>query len=298
MKPKLFIHIGTHKTASTVIQNALDVNRNALRAAGLLYPSTRRGSFPELPKHDRLFETLIDPAPAAFDAEFAAFMDEFEASGCTAMIISEEALSEPHFDRFMKLRRFADHFDMRVICYLRRPDFFIESLWNQRCKEGICKTHVGPFVKAPFNRRRVLYDEILDWWSAFADVHAVNYENVKSGQVVSSFSDAIGHALPAKENPILNASPSAQCALLMSGFNALEKRFDRAKLIAAFADDRQKHALGMRLREELLDGLSAHLDRLEQRYGVQFDRDMPDEPQFPMTQLKPRVCANAFASLM
>ncbi|MEP2529969.1 hypothetical protein [Shimia sp.] len=298
MKPTLFLHIGTHKTASTVIQDALDKNRDVLRAAGLLFPATTRGLFPELPKHDELFQTLVDPDPSAFEAEFAAFMKEYEVSGCKDMLLSEEALSEPRPEAYEKLRRFEKHFEIRVICYLRRPDFFLESLWNQRCKEGICKVPVGPFSRSPFNRERVFYDNILDWWSGFAKVEVINYETVKDGQILDSFAEVMGYSFADAGNPVRNASPSAQCALLMAAMNRQGIRFERRRMIAAFAGDQGKYALGGRLRADLLKDLAPHLERLEQGYGVRFDMEMPDEPKIPLTLLNPDICAKAVATLL
>lgn len=208
MKPKLFLHIGTHKTASTVIQRALDQNRAHLRASGVLYPDTSRGRHPDLPKHDVLFTTSIHPDQQVFEAEFKAIMDEFETSQCSTMILSEEALSEPREKAFSKLRRFAEHFEIETICYLRRPDYFIESLWNQRCKEGVFKAPVGPFARDAFNLKRLEYDRILDWWSDFTTVHAINYETVKSGQILTSFFEQIGSDLRPTEETRINVSPS------------------------------------------------------------------------------------------
>lgn len=298
MKPKLFLHIGTHKTASTVIQKALDLNRVALVEHGVLYPKTTRGKFPGLPKHDLLFETLLDPSPVAFESELKAFLDEFEASGCTTMILSEEALSEPRYGPFDKMRRFAEYFDIEVICYFRRPDYFLESLWNQRCKEGVFAATVGTFARVEFNLERLQYDRIIDWWSEFAKVRVVNYEAVQSGAIVTSFSEQIGFELAVAEDERINVSPSAQCALLMAALNAKHKPYNSDKVLAAFAGDRQKHALGRKLRKKILARQANSLARLEAEHGLRFDMTLPDEPEHALVRLHPDICARAIARLL
>ena len=184
-----------------------------------------------------------------------------------------------------------------MICYLRRPDYFLESLWNQRCKEGTCTTPVGPFSRGPFNRQRVHYDAILDWWQSFATVHVINYEEAKAGHILTRFVAVTGYALERVDARAINVSPSAHCALLMAAFNRQGLSFDRRQIIDAFSDDPQKHALGSNLRQELLAHLSDSLVRLEAGYGLRFDMRMPEEPKVALNQLKPDICAQAIARL-
>ncbi|MDQ2095963.1 hypothetical protein, partial [Rhodalgimonas zhirmunskyi] len=100
------------------------------------------------------------------------------------------------------------------------------------------------------------------------------------------------------EEPRINVTPSAQCALLLSALNAQGQPYDLDKVIRAFSDDRQKHALGQTLRQKLLDELSGTLSRLQDHYGVHFDMTLPDEPKHILTRLHPQVCAPAILKLL
>ena len=90
---KLILHIGTHKTGSTAIQNWLYWNRDTLAAQGVLYARTDREPYPHLKKHTSLHHALMH-ASGDFRSEWQQIEEEFEASGCHTMILSEEGLSE------------------------------------------------------------------------------------------------------------------------------------------------------------------------------------------------------------
>ena len=91
-RPRLILHIGTHKTGTSALQAALEAARPALLERGVLYPSTQRPPWPELPKHCSVFHAAISNDAALQARERDDLLAEFDASGAQALLISEEGL--------------------------------------------------------------------------------------------------------------------------------------------------------------------------------------------------------------
>ncbi len=126
MKPRIFIHIGTHKTGSTAIQRALLSGAKGL--VRLLY-------------HE-------DISRASWGTEdvqrlVALFHSHKTADASTKYLLSNERFSgEPlsgYADAQMMAERVRDitaDFDPKIIVYLRRQDDFIESMYTQMIHQG------------------------------------------------------------------------------------------------------------------------------------------------------------------
>ncbi len=88
MKKRLFLHIGSHKTATTFLQNSLTRNAPALRDLGLLYPKAGRihGA------HFKLCWALKEPATRDSALEdlddWAALFQEIDAAPEEIVVLS------------------------------------------------------------------------------------------------------------------------------------------------------------------------------------------------------------------
>lgn len=132
-KKKLFIHIGSHKTATTFIQGSLKTNQDTLLKMGVLYPETGQ-------IYDAHFllgwEARDAAARSAPDESLALWHDLIEeiqnSAAETAIISSEEfnVIVQPTQIAFLKT-----HFDVKIIHYIRSPDSFVESFYNQVIKD-------------------------------------------------------------------------------------------------------------------------------------------------------------------
>lgn len=132
-RKQLWLHIGAHKTATTYLQNSLARNPEALKALGVLYP--RSGQIHEA--HFRLCWEIKDPAlrdqPLEALPSWALLLEEIAASPHPVVVLSAEEFGlglDP--TRLEALK--ADH-DVRVIFYLRSPDSYMESFYNQFVKD-------------------------------------------------------------------------------------------------------------------------------------------------------------------
>lgn len=129
----LFLHIGSHKTATTFLQNALATNPAVLQQLGLLYPQAGR----IWEAHFRLCWELKDPAlhdrPLERLPLWSELLAELDAAPQPVAVISSEEFGlglDP-----ARLAALKAHHDVRVIFYLRSPDSYMESFYNQFVKD-------------------------------------------------------------------------------------------------------------------------------------------------------------------
>ena len=136
-KKKLVLHIGSHKTATTFLQSSLAQNPQVLRDLSVLYPTS--GQIYEA--HFKLCWRLREGKPEAADLEtipeWAALIEEIKASDAEMAILSCEEFGmsiAPHL-----LEPLKKHFNVSVLCYLRSPDSYLQSFYNQFVKDFITR---------------------------------------------------------------------------------------------------------------------------------------------------------------
>lgn len=317
MKPRLILHIGTHKTGSSALQEVLEAERPALAAAGFLYGATDRPPFADLPKHTSLFKALRR-GEETFAAERAAIEEEVDRTGAHTLILSEEGLSSPYALAFDRIGGLSDRFEIEIICYLRRPDRFAESLWNQFAREGFAREGIAAFLDSDLGRRHLDLQRNLDFWEGIGALNVFGYEEAAgwigasggsvpaegaSGDgagdrlghgIVAHFAAATGVPLP-PVNPVHNASPSMSAAAVMVEVNRQRKgeisAADWGLLEARLGPERRMTAMGRRLRRDFLDRMAPVMAAWEARYGVVFPVDMPEEPDDPIPPADPELVA-------
>ena len=137
MKKRLYLHIGSHKTATSFLQSSLAASPEALSGLDLLYPVAGR----VYGGHFKLVWALKDPDfkdKALEDLPvWAEVMEEIDASPHPAALISAETFGwglGP--SRLAPLQK---RYDVQVIFYLRSPDSHLESFYNQIVKDFVTK---------------------------------------------------------------------------------------------------------------------------------------------------------------
>ena len=280
-RQRLILHIGTHKTASSTLQALMAHNRAALAARGVCYPRTDRPPFPQHPKHNSLYAAL-NGGPAQTRAEIDLLLHEFRASGAHTLVLSAEGLSTLPAAAVAGLAPLTAGFATEVVCFLRRPDRFVESLWNQRCKTGREQRHIDDFLRRPRVRALLDYPAMLDAWAGVGRVTALGFEATSAAGLVAGFNAATGLALPAEEGRRRNVSPGMRCAAIMAGLQRRGIVADWRTVEAGLEGEDTRHALGARLRAEILEGCAAQAEDLARRYGVRFPDDLPEEPDAPL----------------
>ncbi len=131
MKPKLFLHIGSHKTGSTAIQQAFKEGAQGPLGEGLV-----RLTECELVARATWDPTEGDKIIAALRAKISKY------PGKRFVMSSEEFSGNPltgYADASVmasRLRGVTRDFDVTVIVFVRRQDDFIESLYTQMIHQG------------------------------------------------------------------------------------------------------------------------------------------------------------------
>ncbi|MBT9386510.1 hypothetical protein KM176_21805 [Pseudooceanicola sp. CBS1P-1] len=293
MRPRLILHIGTHKTGTSAIQGWLAGHGAALAGVGAHYGATHRPPHPGLAKHTSLFAALTGKGNAPAQ-EFAAIRADFAASGQPTLILSEEGLSAPRYRLFREIAPLLEGFDVRVVLMLRRQDLFVESLWNQVSKEGVNRLDLGDFARRDWNRRRLDYAAIAAFWEGFGQLVPCAYDPGVPGGSVGQFLRAADLGLEATGAGLwANPSPSMNCAALFVRLNRarLQPLIPVARQL--FRTDRRRHGLGRNLRAEILRDAAPGNALLARRYGLHFPDVLPDEPETPMRGPDLRALARA-----
>jgi len=194
----LYLHMGTHKTASTTIQSGCVENRAALLKAGWFYPTSGMYIFGQHNIAWELAQGRPHPwnhiskniAPRTERGGLAELMAEIEQAGSPNVILSSEDYENLHFDRIERLRQQFSNFQVEVIVYLREQPAWLQSAWGQFIKSGFTTLSfnewVNQLLKEPISVQRFFgrYDLLLEPWEAVfgkEHVHIRSFSKAVSG---------------------------------------------------------------------------------------------------------------------
>ena len=126
MKRTLYLHVGVHRTATSAIQRFLLKNSANLQERGFFHPY-------RVPRHfllmNNIFSKEISVQAAA--ADIAARADSKKHPVHSITISDEDICMRRDLS---PLAEFRAHFDVKVVCFLRRQDLWIESWYQQNVK--------------------------------------------------------------------------------------------------------------------------------------------------------------------
>ena len=141
-----YVHIGTHKTGSTALQEFFAVNRHLLEAHNFHYPN-----FDSFASHylawglgfgnwlppGRTREELLDIALKELRTSTAQAVRDGRDVLISSEIFSTFSLKNPGIvGRFKEVLTEIGLTDIRLICYCRRQDLFVESMYSELIKNG------------------------------------------------------------------------------------------------------------------------------------------------------------------
>ncbi|AJE44727.1 hypothetical protein [Celeribacter indicus] len=191
--PRLILHIGTHKTATTHIQDTFHKNRRLLRRHGLLYPAigAQRGHHGLASAWIPLNRTYAYRDPARAWARLQHCPDRKIRESDTIFVSSEEfSRWAPHRVDMAHLRRMVSHFDeVRVICVLRNQAAFIQSVYQQVSEDR----NPGPIE--PYLARTLENDLVEGLFTDYRRLLKHLYSGFDPGEIrLLSYERACGHA--------------------------------------------------------------------------------------------------------
>jgi len=200
MKKTLHFHIGSHKTATTTLQNAVAANEDLLARAGLLYPKSGR----YFTGHHPLALQLRDPAlrhqPLDSLGDWPALLREIQASPADHILLSSENFE--WLQDLSRLQGLSQHYRVRVLFYMRSPPDYLESFYNQLVKD--LKTRESRSIESYICEHGLFFldnDRLLRRWSEAFGAQALQvrlYDRSGSSEtLLSQFLSALGcHSQP------------------------------------------------------------------------------------------------------
>ena len=185
----LTIHIGSQKTGSTAIQTVLANNSEALRANGFHYLEAGRNNI----AHNALAQDLRhgDPKPV-----FDAIADEVTAHRDTHFLMSSEMLFHSFVPGPLSKGLAATQYgSVRIVCYLRRHDQYLEAMYKQLLKNGKIQPDPEGFLQRRLDT--AAYGPVLDRFAdvfGHANVRVCPFEKtaLEDGDIVTDFLSQIG----------------------------------------------------------------------------------------------------------
>lgn len=141
---RVILHTGMPKTGSSSLQHVLERNRFKLLEQGIHYPIFGTNREPGLrrertPGHAVLVQNILAKEGQPMDALAAEVREMSEIAGCPidTLILSAENIVSPRFwqngDSFAMIAAFFHGIPLEVVCVLRHPVKWVQSLYVEMC---------------------------------------------------------------------------------------------------------------------------------------------------------------------
>jgi hypothetical protein len=280
MKDTVWLHIGTHKTGTTAIQNTLkDYDDGTTRYARLMRPNHSLALSVLFRDPKGSMNSLRNQGITGAEAESwvaaarARLMEELD-SPARQLVISAEGLCNFWAEDLTRLRDIiAPHTrSFRVLAYVRDPLGFASSMFQQLIKNG-----KGAFVLPDLAYRPRLEPALQVFGKDAVEVVRFDKSNLPGGDVIADFCARIGIDRSRLRLEPANERLSAAATGLIYGFNQRPE-----SKLGTKARFRARYALIERLAEALPGKLRldpdlvrsrverADLDWLAETWGVDF----------------------------
>jgi hypothetical protein len=263
VKPRLFLHIGTHKTGTTSLQEFCNRHRTELLARGIHYPELPLGKTSSREKHHEFAHALADVSTRlllqdalALPWMWKGFVEERELTTLISAepiwrhtINAENGKSwvqgrERYLDRLAEALK---PFDTTVVAVFRRSDDFIRSSHLNRLENSA--KHVGYNFRS--QREKALkeiaryYDNFVLFRDRFAVTKCLVFEDLAAEGLYEPFFRALGVDISGLAQPgqVRESRPAAECLVIneMKRMAPLKKRPKR--LAECYASDEVKLAV-------------------------------------------------------
>lgn len=201
------LHIGTHKTATTLLQNFLQWNAATLAEAGLHFPSA--GWYGVVPGQHAVAWELYD---AGGGTETERLLEELGSNPARNAVVSSEEFSllfhEPKAIGTLVEGIRSKGYTVKILAYLRSQPAFAESMYAERIKHGdVCPLsdfisgvlETGGFI-ASGRHVTLQLSELLEPFAQAAGVEAVHTRQYTPGSdsftIIHDFLAALSLLVP------------------------------------------------------------------------------------------------------
>ena len=155
MQQKCFLHIGTHKTGTTSVQSCLYKNRNLLKEKSIFYPAIIKNETDA--GHHSIAATIAknnNYDSLKKETKIENLLQQIKSSDCETIIISSEIFST--INPWLVKKVFAE-FNCKVICFLRRQDDLIESMYRELIKNSNFLAEAEDFKDIITNEKKLSF---------------------------------------------------------------------------------------------------------------------------------------------
>ena len=207
MSKTVYLHIGTHKTGTTSIQEYLKMYRGDLAKQNIFSPEGELNSQHVLPISlvlDNSKHNLRPRPPYSSRYYWEMLKNQIIETNCENIIISSEVFCDfthpaiqnrDFFSSF--LRNFFLDYNVKVICYLRNIFSYIKSFYQEMIKNGVGRSFtdvVNEFITT--NSFHAFPKQILDFYSdTFGResliVREYDINKLKNSDIISDFFDIL-----------------------------------------------------------------------------------------------------------
>lgn len=148
---KIYFHIGTHKTGTSAIQDFLRLNIKVLGEEGFLCPRQSR----------RSYYTHTDDGYIVASANRNHYLKLTKLCRTKQknILVSSETFS--YLKNVSDLQPLFDRCNVKVICYLRRQDNVLQSMYNQSVKRGGDYKSISEYPTGNLD-----YFKLLEQWAS------------------------------------------------------------------------------------------------------------------------------------
>ncbi|WPC74291.1 hypothetical protein [Vibrio porteresiae] len=158
MKQTIYLHIGPHKTGTTVIQKASLDNRNILEKYSVTYPDV----FFEALGHHKLVDSVRGRKNLSDD--FDSLLNSSEK-----ILLSSENFISFSLEDLKYLKTCLSKFDVKIIYAWRRSSLKMYSMWQESIKHGCSKPFYSYFYNdliRPGESRSLMQKINLDMYAS------------------------------------------------------------------------------------------------------------------------------------
>lgn len=132
----IYLHIGPAKTGTTTIQQSLHDNEQLLSSIGYAIPRTGQVSPGQAGHHNLAWELNGNEHFNPKYGVWAELIKELEGITHEKIILSAEGFSLYTPEKIQLLKELLQNYSVNVILYLRRQDFWLQSMWAEKLKKG------------------------------------------------------------------------------------------------------------------------------------------------------------------
>lgn len=161
---EIFLHIGTHKTGTTAIQNFLSERRADLFQKGILFPvSATISNNHSGGQHDLDFVIRNRKSKIKNPNCWEDLLREIDGNRDKRIVISSEGFSLFDDAQARKTGDLLKGHDVTAIIYLRKPDGYMKSLYGEVLKNSAIKLSYREYILR--NSKRLDYSALARRWA-------------------------------------------------------------------------------------------------------------------------------------